>query len=122
MKEANCDELLQQGYSHIPKELYETCGIMSENDDGESFSDISCPSTEKKSTSTALAAKKSRRDDTGSSMLQFMKERAEKTNARDETFMEGMNVLKEKEKVKLGNEKMKLQENLLLRIEIFSMV
>ena len=56
MKEANCDELLQQGYSHIPKELYETCGIMSENDDGESFSDISCPSTEKKSTSTALAA------------------------------------------------------------------
>ena len=27
-----------------------------------------------------------------SSMLQFMKERAEKTNARDETFMPSMNV------------------------------
>ena len=98
MKEANCDELLQQGYSHIPKKLYRTCGIMYENDEGESFSDISCASTEKKSTSTAPAAKKSRRDETGSSMLQFMKERAEQTNARDETFMEGMNVLKEKEK------------------------
>ena len=47
MKETNCDELLQQGYSHIPKELYSTCGILSENDDGESFSDISCASTEK---------------------------------------------------------------------------
>ena len=47
MKEANCDELLQQGYSHIPKQLYGTCGIMYENDYGESFSDISCTSTEK---------------------------------------------------------------------------
>jgi len=37
MKEANCDELLQQGYAHIPKKLYERCGIMSEEDDGESF-------------------------------------------------------------------------------------
>ena len=47
MKEANCDELLQQGYSHIPKKLYRTCGIMYENDEGESISDISCASTEK---------------------------------------------------------------------------
>ena len=94
MKEANCDELLQQGYSHIPKKLYSTCGIIYENDEGESFSDISCESTEKNSTSTAPAAKKSRKD----SILQFMKERAEQSNARDETFMEGMNVLKEKEK------------------------
>jgi len=121
MKEANCDKLLQQGYAHIPKELYGTCGIMFEDDDGESFSDISCASTEKNSTSTAPAAKKCRRDETGSSMIQFMKERAEKSNARDETFLEGMNVFKEKEKVKLENEKMKLEENLLLRIEIFSL-
>jgi len=95
MKEANCDELLQQGYSHIPKQLYGTCGIMYENDDEESFSDISCTSTEKNSI-TVPAANKSRRNETGSSMLQFMKESAEQTNARDETFMEGMNVLREK--------------------------
>jgi len=34
------------------------------------------------------------------------------TNARDETFLEGMNIFRE-------NEKMKLKDNLLLRIEDF---
>ena len=34
-----------------------------------------------------------------------------KSNARDETFLEGMNIFRE-------NEKMKLEDHLLLRIEI----
>ena len=68
---------------------------------------------QKNSTSTAPAApaaKISRRDETGSSMLQFMKERAAMTNARDKTFLEGMNIFRE-------NEKKKLEDHLLLRIE-----
>jgi len=40
-------------------------------------------------------------------MLQFIKERAAKTNARDETFLEGMNIFRE-------NEKMMLADHLLL--------
>ena len=47
--------------THISPRNYITCGIMSENDDGESFSDISCTSTEKNSI-TVPAAKKSRRE------------------------------------------------------------
>jgi len=93
MKKANCDE------SHIPKELSGTCGIMSEKGDGESFSDISCASTEINSTSTAPEAKKSRRDETGSSMLQLMTERAAKTDARAKTFLEGMNMFSEDVKI-----------------------
>jgi len=46
-------------------------------------------------------------------MLQLMKERAAKTNARDETFLEGMNIFRE-------NEKMMLADHLLLRIEKLS--
>ena len=78
---------------------------MSEKGDGESFSDISCASTEINSTSTAPEAKKSRRDETGSSMLQLMTERAAKTDTRAKTFLEGMNMFSEDEKFTTQNRK-----------------
>ena len=50
------------------------------------------------------------RDETRSFMVEILKERAAKTNARDEMFLEGMNIFRE-------NEKMFLEDHLLVYSE-----